>query len=163
MTKSLAPHCHAHGDLQHLNKTNTWRWGAELFVVVSLGFIALEEEKCDDKEPNFSLLCAWLSYNIRTKEHDNKVLSSLFLCPWGLLAFEHKKNMTMMSQAFRRCVLGTCSIGTNKCTMMRSWACHRCVIQWLVALEQKSTTMRTPRHCDRKTCNIGTKISLPKP
>jgi hypothetical protein len=43
--------------------------------------------------------CAWLTYNTRTKEHDDKVLSSSSSCPWGPPTFEHKKNRTMSSSS----------------------------------------------------------------
>jgi hypothetical protein len=82
-------------------------------IVVSLGFITLEQKKHDDEELSFSSSCAWLSCNIRTKEHNHNELSSLLSWPWGPPTLQQKKNMTMRSWILRCFVPGTCSISTK--------------------------------------------------
>lgn len=64
----------------------------EHFIVVSLGFITLEQKKHDDEELSSSSSCAWLIYNIRTKEHNNNEMSSLLSWPWGPPTLQQKKN-----------------------------------------------------------------------
>jgi hypothetical protein len=125
----------------------TQRWRVEFFIIVSLGFIALEQKNTQWWGAKLLMIVRLTNLQHHNKRTQWWGVELLVIVSLGLIALEQKKDDDEESKSLLSCTWLTCN---NKSTMTRSLTIHHRGHGDVQHLNQEKT--RVP-----KTCNIGTK------